>query len=167
MPSVSAEPALVTPLGWSRFAFRRSGATPAWRSFDPRVEPPMTEDVKRVGLLIPSPGVVTRDEFSRLFAGANTVFHEVAPPSQPETEGWQLPRFELEGAVRALVAKKVDVIVHAGVLPSVSLGIERESQDQRCDLVSDRCSTCCCDAGNSHGPSTPSSSDGIDHQPTR
>jgi maleate isomerase len=88
----------------------------------------MTEDVKRVGLLIPSPGVVTRDEFSRLFAGANTVFHEVAPPSQPETEGWQLPRFELEEAVRALVAKKVDVIVHAGVLPSVSLGIERESQ---------------------------------------
>jgi maleate cis-trans isomerase len=88
----------------------------------------MTAGAKRVGILIPSPGVVTRDEFRRLLDGAIPVFHEVEPPSLPEATDWQLPRRELEQAVRALVSQHVDAIVHAGVVPSVSLGVERERE---------------------------------------
>src|SRR5580700_6167328 len=88
----------------------------------------MTADARRIGLLIPSPGVVTRDEFRRLLVGAIPIFHEVEPPSLTEAPDWTLPRRELEEAVRALVAQNVDVIVHTGVVPSVSLGAERETE---------------------------------------
>jgi maleate isomerase len=88
----------------------------------------MTAAAKRVGILIPSPGVVTRDEFARLLVGALPIFHEVEPPFLPEATDWQLPRRELEQAVRALVSQDVDAIVHAGVVPSVSLGRERERE---------------------------------------
>jgi maleate cis-trans isomerase len=92
------------------------------------LESAMTADAKRVGLLIPSPGVVTRDEFRRLLGGAIPIFREVEPPSLPESTDWQLPRTALEQAVRDLVAQNVDVIVHTGVVPSVSLGMERERE---------------------------------------